>query len=239
MAEFKIDEVNKYGGQGGGGYFSLRNDRDQARVIFPFRGAEDIKGYSVHKVKVNGKDRYVNCLHEYGQPKDDCPLCAKGDFTMVKFFIPVYNVAQQRMQTWERGKKFGDELVSLCAHNPNIVTHGFEIERLGKQGDPKTQYMIHPDRTNDDPNRTPEDFEVTNPVGTIILDKSYEELSQYVATGSFGDDSSYGDRPTRNYEDERPVRRPSYGSNNGGYQNNNGGYQNNGGYGNNNNQDRF
>ncbi len=211
MAEFSVKDADKYGGQGGGGYFSLKNDRDTARVIFPFEGIEDIHGYSVHQVEVDGKKRYVNCLHEYGQPKDDCPFCAAGMFTLAKYFIPVYNVDEDRIQTWERGKQFGDRLTSLCSRNPNLVTHGFEIERIGKKGDTKTTYEIYSDRDNDDPNRKAEDFDVQNPLGTIILDKGIEDMKYYLETGEFPSEDGNADaRPSRReVADERPSRRPA------------------------------
>lgn len=211
MAEFSVKDADKYGGQGGGGYFSLKNDRDTAKVVFPFNDIEDIKGYSVHQIEIDGKKRYVNCLHEYGQPKDDCPFCAAGKFTLAKYFIPVYNVDEDRVQTWERGKQFGDRLTSLCSRNPNLVTHGFEIERIGKKGDTKTTYEIYSDRDNDDPDRTVEDFDVPNPLGTIILDKSAEDMQFYLETGEFPADDDAYNRPTRreSREEDRPTRRPS------------------------------
>lgn len=211
MAEFSVKDANKYGGQGGGGYFSLKNDRDTAKVIFPFNDIDDVHGFSVHQVVVNGKKRYVNCLHEYGQPKDDCPFCAAGMFTMAKYFIPVYNVDEDRIQTWERGKQFGDRLTSICSRNPNLVTHGFEIERVGKAGDTKTIYEIYSDRDNDDPNRRAEDYDVQNPLGTIVLDKSAEDMKFYLETGEFpSEDTEDGYRPIRReVSEDRPTRRPS------------------------------
>ncbi len=216
MAKFSVNEASKFGGQGGAGYFSLKNDRQTAKVAFLLNGVEDVTGYSVHQVEIDGKKRYVDCLHEYGHSKDDCPFCKAGKFVMAKYFIPVYNFTENKVQSWERGKKFGDEITSLCAHNPNLVTHGFEIERLGKPGDTSTQYKIYGDREYDDSNRRVEDFDVRDPLGSIILQKSASEMEYYLETGSFPSDNQ-DSRPTRNdsydnrqqsYE-ERPVRRPS------------------------------
>ena len=76
MAKFNADTVDKYGGHGGAGYFSLKNDKDVARVRFLYNSADDIEGYAVHEVEIDGKKRYVNCLREYNQPLDTCPFCA-------------------------------------------------------------------------------------------------------------------------------------------------------------------
>ena len=36
MARFNVNEVENYGGQGGGGFFSLKNDKDVATVRFMY-----------------------------------------------------------------------------------------------------------------------------------------------------------------------------------------------------------
>lgn len=223
MAKFNVQNADHYGGQGGAGYFSLKNDRQSAKVAFLLNGIEDVTGYSVHQVEINGKKRYVNCLHEYGQPKDDCPFCAAGKFTMAKYFIPLYNFNEGKVQSWERGKKFGDEIASICAHNPNTVTHGFEIERLGKPGDTQTQYKIYESREYDDANRTVDQFDVKDPLGSIILDKTADEMEYFLQAGTFPTEDNYGTAPTpvrggygnerqsynNNTYEERPTRRPS------------------------------
>ena len=94
MARFNVENAEHYGGQGGGGYFSLKNDKDVAQVRFLYDSADDIEGYAVHEVKIGDKKRYVNCLREYGEPVSACPLCEKGLFVQrvprlngIKFFF--------------------------------------------------------------------------------------------------------------------------------------------------------
>jgi hypothetical protein len=70
-----VDDAEKYGGQGGGGYFSLKDDGDTARVRFLYDSIEDVEGYCVHEVEIGDKKKYVNCLREYGDPVDKCPFC--------------------------------------------------------------------------------------------------------------------------------------------------------------------
>ena len=64
MARFRAEESENYGGNGGGGFFSLKNDGDIGRVRFMYSGIDDVEGFSVHEVQVDGKKRYVNCLRE-------------------------------------------------------------------------------------------------------------------------------------------------------------------------------
>ena len=184
MASFAVSDAENYGGQGGGGFFSLREDKQVAHVRFLYSGIDDVEGHSVHEIELNGKKRYVNCLREYGDPVDACPFCKAGKFTQVKYFVPLYNMDTDSLQTWERGKKFGAKLTSMCSRYPNTVAHTFEIERNGKAGDTQTTYEIY--ETGETEGVTMENFDVPNPLGTIILDKTAEEMETFLNTGDFG-----------------------------------------------------
>lgn len=183
MARFGVNDAAKYGGQGGAGYLSLKNDKDVARVRFLFNGIEDVEGFAVHEIELDGKKRYVNCLREYGDPVDVCPCCQGKLPTYVKYFVPLFNIDQGKIQTWERGKKFGAKLSSMCSRYPNLVSHTFEIERNGVAGDQQTSYEIY--ETGQD-NATLEDFdEVPDVLGTHVLDKTADELECFMNDGYF------------------------------------------------------
>ena len=205
MARFNVQDADNYGGQGGGGYFRLANDKEVAQVRFLYDSIQDVEGFAVHEIEdSNGKKRYVNCLRDYGQPISDCPLCANGrpdeKITKVKYFVPLYNITTGRIESWDRGKKFGQKLSSLCARYPHLVSQVFEIERNGKPGDQQTQYEIYPVGHED--NTTLDDFdEIPNPLGTHILDKTADEMQYFVDRGVFPDD------------DNQPVRRGEHQSN--------------------------
>lgn len=196
MARFNTETADKYGGQGGAGYFSLKNDKDVARVRFMYNGIDDVEGYAVHQVEIDGKKRYVNCLREYNEPKDKCPFCRESMFTTAKLFVPLYNVDEDKVQVWERGKKFVAKISSICARYPNVVSHVFEIERNGKKGEQTTTYEIY---EVDKDNTTLEDLpEASDPLGTIVLDKSADDMDFFLDNGYFPPDG-----------DEVPVRRRS------------------------------
>ena len=211
MAGFNVNDTSNYGGQGGGGFFSLRNNKDTAVVRLLYNGIEDATGYAVHEVELNGKKRYVNCLRDYGDPIDACPFCKAHMFVQVKFFVPVYVMSLKTnnenptknppvvaevnaLQTWERGKTFSSKLSSICSRYPDTVSHIFEIERNGRAGDTKTTYEIF--ETGVTPDVTMEQFEVPSPLGTIILDKTADEMEDYLRTGKFSDSNS---APNNNY----------------------------------------
>lgn len=216
MARFNAGDADKYGGNGGGGYFSLKNDRDIATVRFLYNSADDVEGYAVHEVEIDGKKRYVNCLREYNQPIDDCPFCKARKFQVAKLFVPLYNEDEDKVQVWERGKKFFNKLSSVlsrCDADP-ICSQTFEIERNGKPKDTATTYEIY--QTKDKPDDTVlDDFDMPNILGGIVLDKSAEDMEFYLEEGYFPPED---DEPVRRRgssrrdeeeEDERPARRES------------------------------
>lgn len=206
MARFRADEAEKYGGHGGAGYFSLKNDKDVAQVRFLYNGIDDVEGYAVHQIEVDGKKRYVNCLREYNQPIDTCPFCRERKFTQAKLFVPLYNVDEDKVQIWERGKKFFSKISSICARYPDVVSHIFEIERNGKKGETTTTYEIY-EISKDD--TTLEDLpEASDPLGTIILDKSADDMEFYLENGYFppDDDSDMSVRRRESRSDDREER---------------------------------
>ena len=172
------------------GYFSLAEDGDTAKVRIMYTSAEDIEGYSVHKVNVNGSDRWVNCLREYGDPMDNCPLCSARYKLQPRFFVPMYieeGKNQGDVVIWDRGpgknNSFYNQLVTLCNENNPLISHVIEIERHGAKGDFDTTYEMFAGPSD---GTLPEDLpEVPTPEGTFILDKSYDELLTFVNTGSF------------------------------------------------------
>jgi hypothetical protein len=198
MARFHADDMDKYGGQGGTGYFSLKNDRDIATVRFLYNTPDDVEGYAVHEVEIDGKKRYVNCLREYNQPIDDCPFCRARKYQVAKLFIPLYNEDEGKVQVWERGKKFFSKLSSVlsrCDADP-ICSQTFEIERNGKAGDTQTTYEIYQTREKPDDAKL-EDFDEPVIMGRLILDKSADDMEFYLENGYFPP------------EDEAPTRRSS------------------------------
>ena len=212
MARFNAENAEKYGGQGGAGYFSLKNDKDVARVRFMYNGIDDVVGYAVHQVEIDGKKRWVNCLREYNEPVDNCPFCRKRMYTSAKLFIPLYNIDEDKVQIWERGKKFISKISSLCARYPDVVSHIFEIERNGKKGETTTTYEIYEVGKDD---TTLEDLpEVTDPLGTLVLDKSSDDMEFYLENGYFpptGEDAPVRRRTSRQEEEtdesDRGTRR--------------------------------
>ena len=186
MGRFNYQDSDNYGNSSSN-FFSLKDDGDIARVRFMYNDLNDVTGYAVHEIEVDGNKRYVNCLRNYNEPKSKCPCCANDYMQKAKIYVPLYNVDTKEVQLWERGKKFLGKLQSICTRyarqDSPLVNHIFEIERHGKKGDTQTTYEIY--EVGSDGTTLQDLPEVIEPLGNIILDKSYDELDSYVRTGSF------------------------------------------------------
>ena len=219
MARFTAQDADKYGGKGGAGFFSLKGDGDSAVVRFLYNDVDDVEGYAVHEVEIDGKKRYVNCLRDYNSPIDDCPFCRAKKYQVAKLFVPLYNEDEQKVQVWDRGKKFFAKISGICSryNKAPIFQQTFEIVRNGKPNDTQTTYEIY--RTEDDIDKDArlDDYDMPEILGGTILDKSAEDMEFYLDAGYFppeedeaprrSSSSRRRDRDEEDEEDERPVRR--------------------------------
>lgn len=211
MARFSADQADNYGGDGGSGFFSIKNDKETKQVRFMYNNVDDIEGMSVHKVPVGDgdKERYVNCLREYNDPVDACPFCRDKKPVYAKLFIPVYNVDEETVQIWDRGKKMFQKMTSLCsryATKGDLVNNVFDIERNGKPKDTKTTYEIYQvDRDNTQLEDLPD---VPQILGGLVLDKTAEDMEYYLENDDFPptDDEDEEEKPVRR-RDAKPERR--------------------------------
>ena len=203
---FSYNDAENYGSNGSSSFFTLKNDKDTARVRIMYRNMNDVEGLAVHEVEVDGKKRYVNCLREYNDPIDMCPLCKANYKIIAKLFVRLFNEETGEVMVWERGKKFFGKLSSLCGRYDNLVSHVFDIERNGKPKDTATTYEIY--NVSED-NTTLEDLpEPVDVMNGIVMDKSAEDMEYYVRYGEFpegGQSASREEAPRR--REEAPMRR--------------------------------
>lgn len=185
MAKFNAStDLDKYSNNGK--YFSLKNDGDSKVVRILYNSASDMDGYNVHRVKVNGFDTDVNCLRNYTDPLDACPLCEAKKKTFVRFYVPIYDEETGETCIWSRGQNFYSQLAELANSCNPLISYPVTIQRHGKAGDMNTKYEMFSDSEND--GTTFEDLGVNMPDPVemgALLDKSFEELTTYVNTGSF------------------------------------------------------
>lgn len=183
MPRITHDQAENYQNNLNGEWFSLKNDRDVARVQFMIDTIEDLDVFACHRVKVGDKERYVDCVRTYDEPIDKCPFCAAGIPVKPVRFVVMYQHDDQKVKIWERGKNFVAKLQSLCNRYSPLSDYVFEIERVGKAGSKDTRYEIYPmDRVEAEDLSTIEKPEL---LGGLILEKTPEEMEVFLETGKF------------------------------------------------------
>ena len=210
-------EIDNYSPETGG-YFTLKNDGDSCRVRVLYESLNDVDGHCVHKVNLKvGGFKYVDCLREYSDPLDMCPLCSSKNEEdrklITKIWVPLYKVDSGEAVLWERGKAFCKNVLYplMVEKGEPFCGHTFTIERHGAAGDTNTTYEFIDNGVDD---TVLDDFdEIPDPVGNLIVQKTYEELEKFIQTRSFDDsnddipdipirkrgssDNNNGSRPTR------------------------------------------
>lgn len=187
MSRFSMNDADNYGNSANSGsFFTLKDDGDTARVRFLYRTIDDVEGYAVHQVQIGEKYRYVNCLRNYNDPIDNCPLCKAQYKILPKMFLKLYNEDTQECQIWERGKTYFQRIANLASHYNPLCNAVIEVQRHGKKGDMKTTYDFWPGETSE---VNLEDYECAEPLGTIILDKNAQEMEEFLNSGNFPTDT--------------------------------------------------
>lgn len=213
MARFTPDKIDNYKTGGNGAFFSLANDKDFETVRLMYNDMNDVGLYSVHEIEMNGTTYWVNCLREYDQPIDDCPLCKAGSKLHVKLWVPLYIVNTGEVKVWERGRTFVSKLDSTCRRYNPLVSTVFDIERNGKKGDKETKYeLIYMDKDDTKLEDLPELPKVE---GSIVKILTFDQLQEYVQTGKIAElekdktqdrNPATDRRPSAN-SSQAPVRR--------------------------------
>lgn len=195
MARIRNDEAEKFVPSSSGEWFALKNDGDTEKVQFLISDTGELDVFTVHKVKLGDKERYINCIREYGEPLDVCPLCDNEYPLKVARFVVMYSHKDNKIKIWERGKQFISRLEGLANRYYPLHDTVFEIERHGKAGDKQTTYEIYP--CPQDKPIDISDIERPELLGTIVLDKTAQDMNYFLDNGNFADDSDTVETPVR------------------------------------------
>ena len=183
MARITNEQADKYYSGGSSEWFQLKNDGDVARVQFMFDSIEDIPTFSTHRIKLGDKERQVDCLRMPGDPIEKCPLCEAGIPARAARFVIMYQLDDQKVKIWERGRQFISKLQGLINRYSPLSEHVFEIERHGRAGDQSTKYEIYPvDNVQAEDVSQMDKPELE---GSLVLQKSADEMNEYLETGEF------------------------------------------------------
>ena len=169
------------------GYFSLKNNGDEAIVRIMHDTPEDFDILAVHQTQVDGRYRSVSCLRGPNDPMDMCPFCADGKRVNLRLYIHMIQyvkddqgnvVAQPKV--WERSTNNAKTLVNYMNEYGPLSDMIFKIKRNGAAGSMDTTYDILPGNAKLYPEnvyvRDESLFEGYQALGHAVLDKNYEEM---------------------------------------------------------------
>ena len=182
--------------QNGVGFFTLKNDGDYAIVRFMEGSVNDFDLLTVHDVKVNDKYRKLNCLRNANEPIENCPGCKANLKVSTKIFIHLLQYEQDengaivaKPKVWERSLFYANQLKDLIINYGDLKNCIFKITRNGKPGDMKTTYniMYCPPHMYPPENYPlqPELFDNYSVLGSVVLDKTPQEIEMFLTTGTF------------------------------------------------------
>ena len=183
-------------------FFTLRNDNDEAIVRFMCDSVQDFEILTVHDIQIGGKYRKINCIRDFHDPVENCPLCASGAKINQRFFIKMIQyekssdpatgnvVITPKAAIWERSTAYAKTLKSYLDNYGPLSDIICKVIRHGKAGDMQTTYEIVP---NLNKNIYRDDVYVKdvnifggfNAFGTIVMDRTYDEIMQFQMTGQF------------------------------------------------------
>lgn len=222
MAQIDFNSINQGGGNYDNniGFFSLKNDGDEAIVRFMQDDISDFELLTVHEIELNGKKRKINCIREPQDGFDKCPICARGESVRQRFFIHLIQyvfdpntgavIAQPKI--WERSAQYAFTLKGFIDEYGPLSNCIFKIKRQGAAGSKDTSYMILPcDSSRYDPNVYVKDenaFRDYKVLGSFVLNKTFDEINTYYATGNFPKKDQQGNGNVNNQFNNIPNNIP-------------------------------
>ena len=189
MPRINYEDVDKYSSGSDTEFLKLENDGDMATVQLLVTDMQDLDIFACHNVKVgtwddgNDKTRFVNCLRNYDDPLDACPLCAAGLKTQTVMMLSMYDLGSGKVKIWNRGKTFIPKIKNLVNRWGSLKYKPVDIIRNGRKGDKNTRYDIQISPA--EPFDGIDQVEKPEFLGGYIMNKSTDEMQTYLDTGEF------------------------------------------------------
>lgn len=212
MAKINFEQINS-GNDGGNftvGFFSLKNDGDEAVVRIMHDDTSSFDLVTTHPIQIGNKYRRVNCIRDPRDPMDNCPLCKSGAKIQQRFYIHLIQYVKDekgniipQAKIWERSASYAVTIKNLIDEYGPLSDCIFKIRRNGEAGSMNTTYSIlfgNPQVYR--PEFYPKDdslFEGYSVVGSAVMDKNFDEIAEFIATGEF---------PQRNVSNEDTNNTP-------------------------------
>lgn len=206
MAQVSFEDAQEFeasrpqgNGSDGFDFFVLRNDGDKAVVRILYDSTSEFRIFTVHDIMIGGKRRKVSCIRNPKDATDLCPLCASGKSASNRFFIPMLQYVRGEDNSviikpvlWERSMVYASKLKSFIDEYGPLSDVILTITRNGAAGSMDTTYeimfgnpKIYPDSVYTKDEQMIDKLMSEDILGSLILDKNFDELSQFVNTGEF------------------------------------------------------
>ena len=206
MGKITTEQARNLTNSSSSGFFTLKNDGDNAKVKFMYDSVSDIETYAVHEVEVNGFTRHVDCLKD-AEGNGVCPFCEKGFKRTARTFFKLYNTDKKAVEVWDCGVKRAPLIENLLkmSQSEKLVNNCYEIIRHGKAKSTDTTYELilqgKDNTTLDDLPKVPEVY------GRYVLKKTPEEMEYYIVNNKFEDKKS---QSSSNNEEVKPRNRMAF-----------------------------
>lgn len=208
------DALQKYKGGNGGEFLRLQNHGDSATGRFLYgTDAEEFDWYLVYPINIGGKFRYVL------QNGDNDPFAMAGKRPSIRALLQFYDVNEQAIKIWDRGKNDLEELMLLMNNfNCNLFQVPITITRNGAKGDKQTKYMKIPGQM-DGTTREQLPAKLTTLINGhkgIYLQFTDAEMSQYLANpngfvlNKETTNAPVAAQPAQQYAAPAPAAAPQY-----------------------------
>lgn len=197
------------------GFFSLKNDKDQAIVRFMVNSIEDVEIIAGHRTNVGGKLRFVSCLREPKEDVDKCPLCASGDKVQYRVYIKLLEYTRNDQgkivaipRIWERSTSYVNTINNMLNEYGPLSDNIFKITRNGAAGSTTTTYdIVYGLPTVYKPEIYPKNdnaFEGYKVLGSAVIDLDYNKMSNMV--GGNVEEATPQPTPQPTYNKSEPMR---------------------------------
>lgn len=198
----------------GVGFFSLKNDGDEAVVRIMEDSVENFDIYSIHKIKSGNRWMNIDCPRTGHDALNMCPLCAKGEKLTQKIFIKILNYTKDSVGNitshpcvWERPISYATKLKNYINEYGPLSESVFKIRRNGAAGSLETTYEIlygNPKvYTEEIYKKDFNAFSDFNVIGTMIYQKTNAEMLEYLRTGQFPSNNKNDSQQSNNYNNQQ------------------------------------
>lgn len=177
-------------------FFSLKNDNDEAIVRIMHDSVDDFEILTTHEIRENGAYKgKVNCLRDPREDISKCPLCAANVPVQQRIYIHLIHYVRDEQgniipqaEVWERSVLYATKIKSYIDNYGPMSDIICKIIRHGRAGDQKTSYEIVPNLnkavyTDEIYVKDKSLFEGYSAFGTVVQNRSYEDLATYVSLG--------------------------------------------------------